>query len=72
MNKVDEKAAELTEVLTDELGQIELGVLTNYTLADAMREGSKVSKQAHDWGTGDTACAISTVYIAATARGYDA
>ena len=72
MDKLREKADELTDVLKAELGGIELDVLSNYTIADAIREGSKVSDQAHDWGTGDTACAISAAYIAAEARGYTA
>ena len=70
MNKIQEKADELTETLRSELGEIEMGVLTNYTLADAIREGCKVSEQAHNWGDGDTACALSAAVIAAHARGF--
>jgi hypothetical protein len=70
MNKIDEKAAELTTVLENELGEIEMKVLTEYTLADAIREGCKVTDQAYTWGNGDTACAMSAAVIAATARGY--
>ena len=55
MNRLDEKADELKAVI-DEIG---LQVLTGYTLADAIREGSKVSEQAYAWGTGDTACALT-------------
>jgi hypothetical protein len=69
-DKLKEKADELTEVLKDELGSIELDVLSNYTLADAIREGCKVSDQERNWGDGDTACAISAIMIAAEARGY--
>jgi len=70
MSRIDEKALELAEALKAELGDIELGVLTNYTLADAIREGCKVSDQAYNWGDGDTACAMTAAVIAAKARGY--
>lgn len=52
------------------LGEIELGVLTKYTLADAIREGCKVTEQARGWGSGGQACALSAAVIAAKARGY--
>jgi hypothetical protein len=71
MNKIDEKAAELSEQLKAELGEIELKVTTGYTLADAIREGSTVSE--HDqsgWGNGETACALTAGVIAAKARKY--
>ena len=70
MSKLDEKTAELEAVLKEELREIEIGVLTGYTLADAIREGCKVSDQAYDWGNGDTACALSAAVIAAKTRGY--
>lgn len=70
MSKIQEKADELTEILKSDLGEIEMNVLTNYTLADAIREGSKVTDQAYAWGNGDTACAMSAAVIAATARGF--
>jgi len=70
-DKLKEKADELTEVLKQELGGIELDVLSNYTLADAIREGCKVSSQERNWGDGDNACAISAIMIAAEARGYE-
>lgn len=66
MNKVDTNI----ERLKQELSDIELDVLTGYTLADAIREGCSVSKQAYNWGDGDTACALSAAYMAARARGY--
>lgn len=60
-----------TEQLKAELGEIELEVTTGYTLADAIREGSSVTKQAvGSWGTGETACALSAALISAKARGY--
>lgn len=66
-NKIDEK----TEELRKELGEIEMDVLSQgYTLADAIREGSQVTEQAHAWGTGATACALSAAYLAARARGF--
>jgi len=70
MNRVDEKAAELTEQLRAELGAIELTAM-EYTLADAIREGSTVTE--HDqsgWGTGATACALTAGLVAAKARGF--
>ena len=66
MNKIDEKAKELAETI-DEIG---MSVYTGYTLADAIREGSSVSKQSYDWGDGENACALTAAVIAATARGY--
>lgn len=66
MSLVDEKVTELRAVL----GEIELKVLGNYTLADAIREGSTVTDQAYNWGDGNTACALSAAVIAAKARGY--
>lgn len=71
MSKIDEKAAELTELLKTELNLIELDVTTNYTLADAIREGSKVTTHNKmGWGNGDNACALSAAVIAAKSRGY--
>jgi predicted RNase H-like nuclease (RuvC/YqgF family) len=70
MNKIQEKADELTEALKQDLGEIEMKVVTGYTLADAIREGCKVSDQAYTWGNGDTACALSAAVIAATSRGF--
>lgn len=69
MNKIDEKAAELTERLKAELGDIELTSM-EYTLADAIREGSSVTTQAYNWGDGETACALTAAVVAKTARGY--
>jgi hypothetical protein len=68
MNKTDEKATELAEILQKDLRGIELDVMTNYTLADAIREGSQVSEQAHGWGGGEKACAMHAAVIAAKAR----
>lgn len=58
------------ERLKAELGEIEMDVLTKFTLADAIREGSTVSNQAYDWGYGDNACALSAACISGAARGY--
>lgn len=70
MNRIDEKALELGDKLREELGEIELRVTTGYTLADAIREGSRVSEQSYNWGDGDTACALTAAVISAKARGY--
>lgn len=66
VNKIDEKAEELKQVLSG----IELKVLTGYTLADAIRDGSTVSEQAYGWGDGYSACALTSAVIGASARGY--
>lgn len=66
MNKVDEKVDELRGII-DEIG---MKVATEYTLADAIREGCKVSNQAVGWGNGENACALTSAVIAAKARGY--
>jgi hypothetical protein len=71
MNKITEKAKELDEVLKADLGNIEMGVLTEgYTLAQAIREGCLVTSKEEGWGTGDTACAMSAAAIAAVNRGF--
>lgn len=67
---ITQKAEELDELLKADLGQIEVSVLTSYTLADAIREGCLVTKQEFGWGKGDTACALSAAVIAARRRGY--
>lgn len=64
-----EFAPALSEMET-ELAKIEERVVTGYTLADAMREGSTVTNQAMNWGGQKEACALSAAAIAATARGY--
>lgn len=65
-NVIDEKVTQLQK----DLGVIEMDVLTSYTLSDAIREGATVTEQAHGWGDGNTACALSGAYIAARARGF--
>lgn len=57
------------EILTA-LRESELDVMTSYTLADAIREGSTVTGQAYGWGSGANACALSAARLAARARGY--
>lgn len=70
-HKIDEKAAELNETLKAELGVIELGVTTNFTLADAIREGSLVSEHSQDgWGDGESACALTAAVISARSRSF--
>jgi predicted hydrocarbon binding protein len=65
------KVAETAEELASEINAIELDVLTNYRLSDAIREGSKYSKQSRGWGDGkETACAMSAGFMAARARGF--
>lgn len=63
---IDQKVEEIKNTL----GEIEMNVLTKYTLADAIREGSAVTEQAYGWGDGERVCALSAAYLAARARGY--
>lgn len=72
---MDATAETITRPATEDdvLAQLratELDVMTSYTLADAMREGSTVTSQHYGWGSGDTACALSAARLAARARGY--
>jgi hypothetical protein len=69
MNKIDNKAAEISKALQAELGDIELTTM-EFTLADAIREGSMVSNQAYTWGDGETACALTAGVLSARARGW--
>lgn len=67
MYRVDEKADEIAK----ELAAIELDVLGNYRLSDAIREGSQFTKQTVGWGDArETACALTAAFTAAKARGY--
>lgn len=65
-----EKFAPIVEEMSKEFAEIEEKVVLGYTLADAIREGSKYSTQANGWGAGTEACALSAAACAATARGY--
>lgn len=67
MNKVDEQVEQLKQMM----GEIELGVATRFTLADAIRDGVQVSDQAYNWTDGEgNMCAMSAAIVAAKARGY--
>lgn len=67
MYKVDEKADEIAGAIN----AIELDVLANYRLSDAIREGAQFTKQTAGWGDGmETACAMTSAFTAAKARGY--
>ena len=71
MAKVDELREVLTDQMKSDLREVELNVLTKYTLADAIREGCGVTEQAfHTYGHGNAACALSAAGIAAQARGF--
>lgn len=70
MSTIEKTFAPAVEGLRKELALIEEQVVTGYTLADAIREGSKHSTQKNNWGGGESACALSAAAIAATARGY--
>lgn len=67
MNKTD---IDLDRATKDVLGEIELSTM-QYTLADAIREGSEGTTQVRNWGDGqETACALTAAVIAAEKRGY--
>ncbi len=62
---------QVEEELRQELGEIELGVVTEgLTLSQLMREGTRVTEQAiGGWGDGiRTCCALSAAELAAKAR----
>jgi hypothetical protein len=68
-SKTDQKAKELSDLRKQELGEIELDVLARpFTLADAIREGSKVTAKEEGWGDGDKACALHAAVISAQSR----
>lgn len=70
MNKVTVTVPAI-DVLKSQLADIEMQVLTSYTLADAIREGSGVTDQKiGGWITENNACALGAGWIAAKARGY--
>lgn len=57
--------------LKQQIDEVGLRVLTGYTLADAIREGCGVTEKSEGaWGNEGNACALSTAFIAARARGY--
>lgn len=68
-----QKAKELQELDNEtraELANIELDLLTKpYSLADAIRDGGKVTTKAIGWGDGQSACALTAASIAAKAKG---
>jgi hypothetical protein len=76
MSAVEEQVELLKERLTndpikDVVDGIGMEVATNYTLADAIREGATVSGQAYSWTDKEgNMCAMSAAVVAAKARGY--
>lgn len=50
----------------------ELTKMTTLTLGDLVLEGSQNTTQAFNWGSGETACALSAAGLALQARGYSA
>lgn len=65
---ITEKYSPAVEALKAELAQIEEKVIDGGpTLSDAIRLGSKTSTQVRNWGSGDTACALSAGAIGAAA-----
>jgi hypothetical protein len=71
MKTTEEQWSPAVEKLRAELGEIEMDVLTKYTLSDAIRSGSKVTEQqTGGFGQGVTACALSAARVDASVRGY--
>jgi hypothetical protein len=69
VTKTDEHPA--VTHLRSMLEGIELGVLTGFTLADAIREGASVTDQKiGGWVEGPYACGLGAAYLAAKARGF--
>ena len=64
--KTDQKVEELKAMLA---GIEETVMMRPLTLADVMREGSKITTQAFTWGDGESACALHAAAISAKARG---
>lgn len=69
MSATIQKFAPAVEKMKAELAEIEEKVVTGYTLADAMRDGCRVTTPITDWGYSTHACALSAAAIAARARG---
>lgn len=64
--KTEQKVDELKTMLA---GIEETVMMRPLTVADLMREGSKVTKQAvGSWGDGENACALHAAVISARAR----
>jgi hypothetical protein len=66
MTKTEEKIDQLKQELA---GIEETVMMRPLTLADVMREGSKITSQAYGWGDGENACALHAAAISASARG---
>jgi hypothetical protein len=67
---LDPVTTEIIEKMKAELAVIEDKVVNTYTLADAIREGSKYTEQKRlAWYGDGEACALSAAYIALRARG---
>lgn len=57
--------------LRQSIDEIGLGVLTSFTLGDAMREGASVTGQKiGGWVEEENACGLGAAYLSAKARGY--
>lgn len=69
MSAVDNAATKVTEQLREMGAEIEEHVVTNYHLADAIREGAAVSKQSVGWTDSEGGiCALSAAEAAIQAR----
>lgn len=65
------KTDETIAAIKADLGEIEMDVLTNTTLADLIRDGAAHTIQPSGWGDAErgTACALAGAGLAAKARG---
>lgn len=70
MSKVEELREVLDAELVSDIDAVGDKVTKYYTLADAMRDGCKVTAQADNWGANGSACALSAAYLGARARGF--
>lgn len=66
----EEVIEEIKESLISSIDAKALERATEYRLSDAIREGSEHTTQEYNWGTGNTACALSAAGLSLAARGY--
>ncbi len=59
------------ETIRETIPVEELEVMTRgLTLADAVRLGSEFTKKEEGWGSGDSACTLSSAFVFAKASGH--
>lgn len=71
METLTTSGASPVETLRETIPTEELEAMTRgLSFSDALRAGVKVTEQEYDWGSGDRACALSTVRIGGEATGW--